>query len=143
MVMPRPRPTDIPLGIAARLQENPNDEEAYLVLADHWQARGEPLGELIALEIALEVGPSANEKERLEQRKKELFAEHGDLHLGRQSAPKGVELAWGRGFIRTITMNNDSVKTPAEHLVGALALEGAQFVQQVHMGTSVQRLLDA
>ena len=88
--------------LLAVIAENPADENAWLLYADWLQQHGEPRGELIALDIAIE-SAAAERKAELEAARGELLASYGAKLLGETFAKfvaSGYgEVVWHRGFI--------------------------------------------
>jgi uncharacterized protein (TIGR02996 family) len=91
---------------------NPDDTGAHAAYADHLSEQGDPRGEFIQVQLALEdPDRSEEERQRLKQREKELFDKHGREWLG-ELAPylidhtgedtKGVLL---RGWVDTIEVS--------------------------------------
>lgn len=87
------------------IAENPADENAWLLYADWLQQRGEPRGELIALDIALE-SAAGERKAQLEAARGELLASYATALLGetfaRFVASGYGEVHWRRGFIERL-----------------------------------------
>jgi uncharacterized protein (TIGR02996 family) len=77
--------------------ENPADREAWLVLADAFQSKGDPRGELIALEIAGEA--EAGKRKAA----KAYFTKHREALVGKLAALELLDdeaaFTWRRGFI--------------------------------------------
>jgi uncharacterized protein (TIGR02996 family) len=95
-------PTAKPAGslrdaLEAALVENPDDVAAHMAYADQLQEQGDPRGEFIQVQLALEdPARSAAERKKLQQREKKLFKDHGRAWLG-ELAPylldqKGMQL---------------------------------------------------
>lgn len=65
------------------LIENPDDLASHMAYADYLREQGDPRGELIQVQLALEdPGRSAAERKRLKKREDELFATHEREWLG-------------------------------------------------------------
>ncbi|MDQ3339922.1 MAG: TIGR02996 domain-containing protein [Myxococcota bacterium] len=83
------------------IADTPADENAWLLYADWLQQHGEPRGELIALDIALET--ATERKAELEAARVDLLARYGAAILGETFAKfvaSGYgEVVWHRGFI--------------------------------------------
>ncbi len=88
--------------LLAVIADSPQDENAWLLYADWLQQHGEPRGELIALDIALEQA-SGDRKTELEAARVDLLASYGAALLGETFAKfvaSGYgEIVWHRGFI--------------------------------------------
>ncbi len=87
------------------IDENPDDHASWMLYADWLQQRGEPRGELIALDIALETA-GGEHKARLEAARVELVATYATALLGetfaRFVASGYGTVVWHRGFISTL-----------------------------------------
>ena len=72
-----------PRNALAALVENPDDLATHRAYADYLQEQGDPRGEFIQVQLALEE-PERTTKERqeLERRERELLEEHGREWLG-------------------------------------------------------------
>jgi uncharacterized protein (TIGR02996 family) len=83
-----------------RIIEAPEDDQLRLVLADALNARGDPLGEMITLQCALEgirSGTRSGDHRALKRRERELLAFHrAEWH--QQAAPFARELEFRRGL---------------------------------------------
>jgi uncharacterized protein (TIGR02996 family) len=107
-------------ALEAALAEGPDDRAAHAAYADHLAEQGDPRGELIQVQLALEgEGLPAAERERLQKREKELLDAHQSVWLG-DLAPfildrKGVSewrqkygqydvLRFARGWIDALTI---------------------------------------
>jgi uncharacterized protein (TIGR02996 family) len=88
--------------LLAAIYEHPDDDAPRLVYADALQERGDPRGELIALQIRLatEAGQPA-----MRVRERELLREHGDDWLGALSPIALPPFAFERGFLAMITID--------------------------------------
>jgi len=74
--------------------DDPDDVDAYLVYADWLQARGDPRGELVAVQVALERSPDAE----LLAREAALLEQHG-VDWG---VPADATVVWRYGFVRAL-----------------------------------------
>jgi uncharacterized protein (TIGR02996 family) len=84
--------------LRALIAANPDDDATYAVYADELLTRGEPRGELIAIDAALERAP-IGARAVLRRRRAELLAEHPTLA---PPSHHGVTLRWRLGFVRTV-----------------------------------------
>jgi uncharacterized protein (TIGR02996 family) len=83
--------------LEARLLEDPDNEELHLVYADWLQERGDPLGELIALQAAARRDPTAERQLAVEQH----LRKHQAYLLGALAECRSVlQLDWHLGFLR-------------------------------------------
>ncbi|HEY0985394.1 MAG TPA: TIGR02996 domain-containing protein [Kofleriaceae bacterium] len=106
------RNADLEAAIAADI----DDAGAYLVYADWLQTRGDPRGELIVVQHALETarGPAWA---RLKIRERELLTAHGEHLLGPGAAPRyWRHFDWRRGFVDR--MHAEFVLDEGEQLIG-------------------------
>jgi uncharacterized protein (TIGR02996 family) len=81
-------PTPSPTGQALEdaLAEDPDDLAAHMAYADYLQEQGDPRGEFISVQLALEdEGRPAAERERLQKRERALLKEHRARFLGRMA----------------------------------------------------------
>jgi uncharacterized protein (TIGR02996 family) len=75
--------TSLRAALEAALVENPDDLATHMAYADHLVEQGDPRGEFIQVQLALEDDRRPEvERERLRQREEELFAAHRDEWLG-------------------------------------------------------------
>lgn len=107
------------------IERDPYDTRSYAVYGDWLQQRGDPRGELIALQIAAEeTGDPA-----LAEVAAAYLARHRDLLL-----PTGREsLTWRAGFIRGITISPHN-PNKAELLEEILAHPSGRFVAELVIG---------
>lgn len=91
-------------SLEAAIQRDPSAPMAYLVYGDWLQQKGDPRGELVALQAALVDAP-ANEFVRLKMAEEELLAAH-PVHfygpLARFPAARRTHLEWSMGFVEEI-----------------------------------------
>ena len=98
-------------ALYTRVYEHPDDEAARLVLADALAERGDPRGELIALQCALAAG-NASRKARV--RVASLLRDHGRAWLGRLDPFVGkTGLGFERGFVSTARALTEYTKAKA------------------------------
>lgn len=77
--------TPVPLrqALEAALVENPDDRAAHAAYADHLTELGDPRGEFVAVQLALEDDARpADERRRLRDRERHLLAQHAREWLG-------------------------------------------------------------
>lgn len=110
-----------------RLLANPDDDNLRLVYADWLQARGDPRGELIAVQHA-----GAKDKEE------ELLARHGREWLGELGSFEGLlEVEWRLGFVDSVVIGNeydDDDRSVAEVLDGFLASDASLLLRDLEVG---------
>jgi uncharacterized protein (TIGR02996 family) len=81
----RPAPAASPLqrSLEEALVENPDDLAAHSAYADYLTEQGDPRGEFISVQLALEdPGRPAKERRQLQKRENELLKRHGRQWLG-------------------------------------------------------------
>src|SRR5437868_10453960 len=78
-----------------------DDDEAFLVYGDLLQERGDPRGELAAVQRALAASP---DDEALDAKESELLARHGEELLGAAAGVRGFDLEWHLGHVRAISI---------------------------------------
>lgn len=130
--------TKPPEGLLADVLARPDDDEARLVLADALMERGDPRGELIALQCA------KVETDDGRDRAEALLAEHVDRWT-EGLGPRSLTYEFRRGFVDKVFGRSDMV---ARHLARIRAREP---VTRVHLGriqpssvpALVQAMLDA
>jgi uncharacterized protein (TIGR02996 family) len=83
--------------------DNPHDPQTYLVYADWLLSQGDPRGELIALQVALERGSSA-EPQALAQREQQLLERHQHFLPGVDE--RHATVTWRWGFFESVRFDN-------------------------------------
>src|SRR5947209_6760357 len=79
----RPGPAPLQQSLEQALLENPDDLAAHSAYADYLSEQGDPRGELIQVQLALEdPGRPAAERKQLQQREADLLKKHGRQWLG-------------------------------------------------------------
>lgn len=129
--------------LIASLRANLDDEVAWSVLGDLLAARGDPRGELIALDQQ-RASLARDDRRRLERdvvehRVTELFERHRDAWLGPLAHATNLELAWRRGFVTAATVHGRPAGAPkaptrsgiAATLEKLLALTCAALLREV------------
>src|SRR5262245_12612419 len=75
--------TSLREALEAALSEDPDDLATHMAYADHLSEIGDPRGEFIQVQIALEdPGRTATERKQLKQRERELLDAHEREWLG-------------------------------------------------------------
>jgi uncharacterized protein (TIGR02996 family) len=70
-------------ALEAAIAENPDDLAAHMAYADHLMEQGDPLGEFVQVQLALEdPARPAKERKQLQKRERALLKEHRDAWLG-------------------------------------------------------------
>lgn len=114
------------------LHDNPDDDQTWLVYADHFIERGHPRGALMALESA----PVLNVVQRA-QREAEA---HGlrlaamDVLAGPLAGRAGLNLRWRRGFIHRASLHGEFDRGAAEDLLFELLRHpSARFLRELEL----------
>src|SRR5215213_7551274 len=69
-------------GLESALDDDPDDRATWMALADHLAEAGDPRGELMQVQLALEEGRPAAQRQQLKRREAELLAAHQRDWLG-------------------------------------------------------------
>jgi uncharacterized protein (TIGR02996 family) len=94
-------------ALESALVENPDDLAAHYAYADYLQEQGDPRGEFIQVQLALE-DPQRSEAERrkLQTRAKELLGENERAWLGTLVYNPGLEYHFVRGWLDTLIVRD-------------------------------------
>ncbi|MCA9685588.1 MAG: ribosomal protein L7/L12 [Myxococcales bacterium] len=137
--------------LEAALSRRPDDREAHLIYGDWLLAAGDPRGQLVALQCALE-SADADPEERLRARERAFMREHAGHLFGplrgvvaetADTGPGGRALAlrWSRGFIAQAFVGpvgwSRSVGGPFEILAGLLRLPVAACLQTLGLTSAL------
>src|ERR1044071_3968073 len=82
-------------ALIAAIEANPDDVEAYYVYGDYLMAKGDPRGELVALQAAELRSP---DDKKVSSRAEKFLREHEAALL--PDLGKSVTLVWQCGFVR-------------------------------------------
>ncbi len=135
------------------LIQNPDDTETWQVYADYLQAENDPLGEMIALGVAIEQSPG--EASSLQQRFQQVLEDNKSVWFG-VAAPyldeafkkerdddeeeeEVIRLQWKHGMIRKLWVGYYyDFPGPATHelLAALLRAPAARLVQEVAVGVT-------
>jgi uncharacterized protein (TIGR02996 family) len=117
------QPTNLREALEAALVKTPDDLGNHMAYADYLQEQGDPRGEFIQVQLALEdEKKSAAERKKLQKREKELLAAHEREWLGdlapylldnegiigyaaeryQDSDEKAAEFRFGRGWLESV-----------------------------------------
>jgi uncharacterized protein (TIGR02996 family) len=126
---PRP-PASLREALEAALVADPDDVAAHMAYADHLQELGDPRGEFIQVQLALEdEGRPAAERKKLQKREKELLKAHErewlgelapilldypgteDWRLGLYGQERFAEFQFRRGWLDRLYLNYLSLPT--------------------------------
>jgi uncharacterized protein (TIGR02996 family) len=103
-------------ALEAALVENPDDLATHHAYADYLQEQGDPRGEFIQVQLALErAGKTGEERQRLKSRQRKLLAEYrrdwlgeladellGPKHERRKRMDRPYQMAFARGWLHCI-----------------------------------------
>lgn len=123
--------------LEAQIARNPDDPSAYLVYADWLAERGDPLGELIPLEVAYAQEPTRGD---LAARARALHVAHDRTWLGTLHGLEAVHPTWKHGFLRGVVLGGDPEKYESpdvdlHDLYRRLrAAPAARFLRELTMG---------
>ncbi len=126
--------------LEARILADPDDVSAYLVYGDWLAERGDPRGELIAVQAKLKETPG---DAALHANEKKLLAENATAWLGDLAGKDDKDLAikWRLGFIDSVRIGPplDDYETSeidfAEAVETLLSLPGAAFIREIIVGS--------
>jgi uncharacterized protein (TIGR02996 family) len=80
---PLPAPAPLQRALEEALVENPDDLAAHSAYADYLMEQGDPRGEFVQVQLALEdPGRPADERKQLRKRENDLLKQHGQQWLG-------------------------------------------------------------
>lgn len=107
--------------LEAAILATPNDLEPYSIYADWLQSKGDPRGELIAMQIGMRNHTDAAKFMTFKKQDEYLRKTYGHLWLG-DVAEYRVKLVWKHGFVDTarILLEAHPGEAPIGALVGAL-----------------------
>ena len=131
-------------GLEKALVANPHDRAAWSAYADYLAERGDPRGEFMQVQLALEdESVSAADRKKLQAREKALLAAHRAEWLGplaefapagdppkkpdRRYDPQPVEVGFARGWLARVRFGNLTV-TQARALAKA---DGARLLREL------------
>lgn len=109
---PRKKDDEATLRLFDLVYASPDDNGPRAVLADHLQQKGDPLGEYIALAVAIDEGNGEanearprNENEAARKRAEALEVAHGRSWLGPLATVAPADhIEWDRGFVRKLSV---------------------------------------
>src|SRR5688500_3597720 len=108
----------------AAIAAAPDDDAARLVWADLLQGRGDPRGELIALQVAEAQADAAGDRDRAEalaDAADELLGDHEDAWTppGLAAEVLADDVGFRRGFVEAIELNADQLVDLLDELADA------------------------
>jgi uncharacterized protein (TIGR02996 family) len=86
-----------------QLQKNPEDRDTWQIYGDWLAAQGDTRGELILLDLRLEVEVSSEETAKLEERKSALERDLEEGFRARSMIGEREQLSWKRGYLHALT----------------------------------------
>jgi uncharacterized protein (TIGR02996 family) len=112
--------------------KNPDDVDAYLVLADWLQQRGDPHGELVALQVARQRNPH---DEDLWARERALIEEQSPALLGSLFGREDVRYRLRYGFLERVEIGTgeETDGDPIELFRRLVELPAARFLRELHV----------
>lgn len=126
-------------ALIARLHADPEDADAWSVLADHLQSAGDPRGELIAVQRALTADVPADDPRRL--REIELLRTHGQAFFGPvvpgTDEAEVCEIEWANGYWKRVKVAStwDTEEVEAGKVLGAvLRHPSSLFLRELEVG---------
>jgi uncharacterized protein (TIGR02996 family) len=118
---------------------DPDDDEAYQVYADWLQGKGDPRGELAAVQVALARGKNANlqarERALIEDNRQQLLGDLPDVKPGRYG-PR-LELTWHAGWLRRVHLAASEEHALPDLYRSLRGCESARFLQELDIGLGV------
>lgn len=123
--------------LEAAIAGAPKDRDRYLVYADYLQERGDPRGELIALQDRGATDARARRSAEL------LLEEKRDYFLGPIAGHPRVDLSWRLGFLERACLSLDGTERPAaaELVAALLGHPSAKFLQRLEVKMSLDLFL--
>lgn len=91
--------TELVESLQKRLRENPEDDEAALVLADVWQAAGDPRGDVMMIEYSCRRGEDPERVLKLEAQLADVLDQNRSYVYGKPGGFPFREEWLGRGYI--------------------------------------------
>jgi uncharacterized protein (TIGR02996 family) len=119
--------------LAAAIVEKPDEVDAYLVYGDWLATRGDPLGELVAVQARLADEPRDR---ALRAKQAELFEKHARAWLGPLADEEGFDGRWRWGFLEAVELGVDepcSMEAPLA-LDALLRAPTARFLRELTFG---------
>jgi uncharacterized protein (TIGR02996 family) len=122
-------------GLERVLHENPDDDQTWLVYADHFIDRGHPRGALMALESAPVINMVQRAQREADAHTLRLTAM--DVLGGSLAGRAGLNLRWRRGFIHQAFLNGEFDRGAAEDLLFELLRHpSARFLRELKISCS-------
>lgn len=130
---PKPAKSASNPDLERAIEENPGDEEAWLVYGDWLQSEGDPRGELIALQAAMRREKNPAKFLPFKKQESELLYDH-KAHF--QGGLEGITIDWRYGFVfKAAPTKPAEIRTLVDHPSGRFFQEiearGAEAVEVV------------
>jgi uncharacterized protein (TIGR02996 family) len=134
------RPSDsVREALEAAIRDDPDDLAAHSALADYLQEHGDPRGELIAVQLALEDPKrTAAQRKKLRQQEQKLFSAHGRELLGpilEYAADLGLfhrhNTAFRRGWLWALNLDSGGDDEYARLFQALAAAPEARFLHDL------------
>lgn len=127
------------LELEARIVADPDDTAALLVYADWLQARGDPRGELIVVQLRRATAP---DDAALRAREAELLRQHRARWLGElaELRPRDLDVTWRHGFVHAVRIGppleaHEATEIDVGVALGRLVrLPAAEMVRELAIG---------
>jgi uncharacterized protein (TIGR02996 family) len=136
---PAAAPSPTRRALEEALAENPDDLAAHSAYADCLQEQGDPRGEFIQVQLALEDPErSPAQRKELQKREQALLKEHGPEWLGDLARwPKEARLQFARGQLDAVEVASLSLdfaralaRAPQARLLRRLVIEGTSELEE-------------
>jgi uncharacterized protein (TIGR02996 family) len=138
---PAARASPTQKALEQALADNPDDRAAHAAYADYLAEQGDPRGELIQTQLALEgPGRAPAERRQLQKREQDLLKQHAPEWLG-ELAPylldqEGYDYQFARGWLDSLQIRSLSVAfarvlagAPQARLLRRLVIEGNVYTE--------------
>lgn len=132
-------PSPLQTSLEQALVDNPDDLAAHAAYADYLTEQGDPRGEFIQVQLALEDPKRlATERNELQAREQALLAEHAGRWLGGLAeALDDCEYVFARGWLDSLSFGDLSLacaralsKAPEARLLRRLEIQNAGFIDE-------------
>lgn len=140
-------------ALEARIVDDPEDVDAWQVYADYLQKLGDPVGDLIALQLAAERDPVGKTRTPAQRAFTRAFGKHAPRLLGTliehgasTADPSAPPMIWKRGVLRRVELglrpNRESalevIAPQAKHLAALLPHPAARLLGELSIRCPTQ-----